>query len=247
MLQDPDQAQRRDDDEPGEHDRTEQAGYARGSLRLEREQQREDAHGDRDDEWRNPVRRSLEPLDRAQHRDRGRDHSVAIEQAGAEHTERDLRGSAPRASSSPWIEQREQRQDPALAVVVRPHDQQQVLERNDQDQRPEDQREHPEHVVRRRFKSRQRLAERIERTRPDVTVDDAKRSESQCSLSLAALGPVRPVVRVVRIHRLLSRAQRQGPDPCPPGPRRLQVAVTEARGRSSRPRRSARSASKPLA
>ena len=45
-------------------------------------------------------------------------------------------------------DQRQKRQDPAFAAVVGPHDAEDVLEGDDEIERPEDQREHAENVVR---------------------------------------------------------------------------------------------------
>ena len=66
-------------------------------------------------------RGDLEALDRRQHRDRRRDHAVAVEQRGAEQAEQHERPMCARPDLAA-VEQRQQGQDAALAVVVGPHD-----------------------------------------------------------------------------------------------------------------------------
>jgi hypothetical protein len=80
-------------------------------------------------------------------------------------------------------DKRHQGQDPALAVVVGPHDEQQVLDADDDDQRPENEREDTEDV---RLGDGQfmavateRLPEGVERAGADVAVHDPERAESE--------------------------------------------------------------------
>ena len=86
--------------------------------------------------------------------------------------------------------QRQQREDAALAVVVGPHDEDQVLDRDDDDQRPEDQRQHAEDVGRAstamRVRAVEALAQRVQRAGADVAVDDAERREDQNCLCASA-------------------------------------------------------------
>ena len=121
-------------------------------------------------------------LDRAQNRDRGRDHAVAVEQRGSEDAEHDERraktGSlCPNASS-----QAHEGQDPALAPVVEAEDVDVVLERDDDDQGPEDQRQDAEHVGvvgRHAMQAVEAFANRVQRARADVAVDDPDREQGQ--------------------------------------------------------------------
>ena len=67
---------------------------------------------------------------------------------------------------------------PPSPVIVGAQQDQHVFERDDDDQRPEDEREHAEHgLARRRVPPADgrgdRFAQRIERARADVAVDDA--------------------------------------------------------------------------
>ena len=87
-------------------------------------------------------RRHLEALDGAEHRDRRGDQAVAVEQRRAEHAERDeddavRRAADGRQSAARGMHQRGEGEDAALAVVVGAHHERQVLDRDDDDQRPE--------------------------------------------------------------------------------------------------------------
>ena len=85
-----------------------------------------------------------------------------------------------RRASHRLLRQRQQGQDPALALIVGAHDQQHVFDRDDQDQRPHDQRQHAQHILRRERQPVLRveaLAEGVDRARPDIAEDDAERGE----------------------------------------------------------------------
>ena len=82
-------------------------------------------------------------------------------------------------------DQGEKRQDATLAVIVGAHDQDRILDGNDDDQRPEDQRHDTEDRLRRdgsaRARSFRRDLQGIERARPDVAENDAHaRQGSRC-------------------------------------------------------------------
>jgi hypothetical protein len=75
------------------------------------------------------------------------------------------------------------RHDAALALVVGAQDQCHVLEGDDDDQRPEHQREDAEHVRRRDWHRMVGVAEDfldgIQRAGADVAIDDAERGEGE--------------------------------------------------------------------
>ena len=78
--------------------------------------------------------------------------------------------------------QRHQREDAAFALVVRAHDEDQVLDRNQQRERPEDQRQDAEDVLARgrdAVRAVKTLTQRVQRTGADVAVDDAEGTERQ--------------------------------------------------------------------
>ena len=74
-----------------------------------------------------------------------------------------------------------ERQNAALALVVRPGDEEHVFHRHDQEQRPGDQRQQPEHIVLDDAvaKDRETLPEGVDRTGADIAVDDAERTQHQ--------------------------------------------------------------------
>ena len=168
--------------EPDDHDRPEDRADAAGAATLHQKQPDQDDDGDRHDERLEDVRRDAKPFDRAQHRDRRRDHAVAVEQRRAEQADRDERRGG--TILPPFdADQRDQRQDAALALVVGAHHEQQVLDRHRDDQRPEDQRQHAEDVAGvtpgSACDAGEAFAQRVERARADVAVDDAERGEDE--------------------------------------------------------------------
>ena len=121
-------------------------------------------------------------LDRRQHRDRRRDHRVAVEQRGREHAEHDQAGGP--SSCSPRLREisASRAKRAALALVVGAHRDEHIFDRHDQHQRPEDQAEHAEDVQRvdrQRVRPDEAFLHRVERRRADIAVDDADRAEHQ--------------------------------------------------------------------
>ena len=114
----------------------------------------------------------------AEHRDRGRDHGIAEEERGAGDAEPEQQGHA---AAGHALAQRHQGEDAALAVVVGAQQHNHVLQRHDQRERPEDEREHPDHRLARdgaaALSGGHRLAEGIERARADVAIDDTDGAE----------------------------------------------------------------------
>jgi hypothetical protein len=134
-------AERGDGEEPGERDGPEEAANARGATLLHGEQGEQ--HHQRDGHHVVPeVRRDhLQAFHRREHRDGRRDDAVAIEQRGAEdaHSQQALAQRGPvfhRGGS-----ERQHGNQPAFAVVVGAQHERDVLERDDDRQRPEQDRE----------------------------------------------------------------------------------------------------------
>jgi hypothetical protein len=126
------------------------------------------------------MRGDAESFDGAEHRDCRRNHAIAIEQGGAEQSHRDQRAAPVYGGLRP--DQRDERENTALALVVGAQHEQEVLHRHDQNQRPHDQREDAEHVRRGHrnlVRARKALPQGVQRTRPDVAVDDPKRRQDQ--------------------------------------------------------------------
>jgi hypothetical protein len=180
------QAEQADGREPHQHNRAEYLADGLGAAALHEEQAGQDHQGKRHDPARDARHVELEALDRAQHRDGGGDHPVAIQQRGADQAH-DQQGRAPASGRCVAdVEQRQHGDDAALAVVVGPHDQDSVLGRDDDDQGPEDQRQDAQDGLwRRRAAGLDGLLERVERAGADVAIDDAERRQRQpCRASL---------------------------------------------------------------
>ena len=86
------------------------------------------------------------------------------------------------APSFPLRQERGQREDPAFALVVGAHDDGDVLDGDDDQQRIDDQRQHAEDVRfggRHGVRAEEALAHRVEWAGPDVAVDDADRGQGE--------------------------------------------------------------------
>ena len=224
--------------EPDQHDRPEKGGDAVGAVALHQEQADQDHRRDPQDVVVERRRDQLHALDGREHRDRGGDDGVAVEQAGTDHAEQ--QGDMAARPAEAALGQRDERQDAAFAVVVGPHQQHDIFQRHHDDQRPQDQREHADDdgwrdggVLLAAGRGEDRLAQRIERARADVAIDDAERAQRQCGIAglgvaLAAgmavavvepeTGILRPDGRRIRVlmphqgsPRMLRRSERPGP------------------------------------
>ena len=176
------QPQRGQRHEPNRADRPEQHRYTGRAARLDREQADQDA--DRHAQNRrfgHPAKAgdSLEPFHRRQHRQRRGDDRVAIEHRGAGSAQQ--QDDQPACAGRP-LGQRHQRQHPAFAVVVHPAEEQDVLQRHHDDQRPQRQRQHAQDLGARNAVGGclcQRFAERVQRTGADIAVDHADRAQCE--------------------------------------------------------------------
>ena len=172
-------AQRRDGGEPNERERSEDLANPAGAATLDREQAYEDGDRQRHHHRLQRLGGNLQSLHRAEHGDGGRDHAVAVEERSAEEREQ---GDDRSPLAKALRDEREQRQDAARAFVVGSHDEREVLDDDDHHQRPEDERQNPEHVGRGdrdvvRILRAEALLECVERARADVAVDDADRTD----------------------------------------------------------------------
>ncbi len=175
--------------EPGEHHRSEDAADEPCPAPLHEEQADQDGEGEGHHRRGEPGRVDLEALDRAQHRDRRRDRPVAIEQRRSDQA-KDQKRAAPAARRGvAHAEDGKHRDDAALPAIVGAQDQDRVFERDDDDERPQDERENAENSLRRgRVASRGspgRFPEGVERAGADVAIDDAKRAQSCHSMQRA--------------------------------------------------------------
>jgi hypothetical protein len=126
----------RDRDEPDQRHRSEQGRDLGGAVRLHGEQRDQDDRRQRHDVGLECGCCDLQAFDRRQHRQRGRDHGVAVEQRAADRAEQHQQR---RAAPERALRQRHEGERAALAIVVGTQQDQDVFQRDDDDQRPEDQ------------------------------------------------------------------------------------------------------------
>ena len=180
VVGDVDDARNADGDEPKQGDGAEHRCNLACPEPLHGEQDREDQQRQRHDVGIEGRGHHFDALDRRKHRDCGRDHRVAEEQRGAENADHEY---PDRPAAEAPAHHRDQRQDPALAVVVGAQHEGDVFDGDDDRQRPEDQRQHAENLLGRGRRATgrrmQRLAQRIDRARADVAIDDAERAEHE--------------------------------------------------------------------
>src|SRR5205085_5108634 len=176
---------------PDPHHRTEDLADAGGAVLLEEEKGGDDRDGERQHQVLRLRRNHLQPFDGAQYGDRRSDYAIAVEKSRADQSERDDRLASERVGIASLLleNEREQREDSALAVVVGAHDENDVLDADDDDQRPDDEREDPVDVSRNRSQSMlylEALAQRIQGAGADVSVDNAQREECEFCETAAA-------------------------------------------------------------
>ena len=173
-------------EEPQHHHRTEQAPDAVRPLLLDGKHANQNDHRDRHHVRFDHRRGDLQPFDGAEHRNGRRDHAVAVEERGAEepqqHQHRPLRHVA-----GTGRQQRGERQDATFAVVIGAHHDGDVLHRDHEDQRVDDEREHAEDVFGRggdAVRPVEALAQGVERAGADVAIDDADSADGKRKQSL---------------------------------------------------------------
>ncbi len=188
MLHGAGRAQDGDGGEPEQHDRAEIAAHPLRPDMLEQEQCQQDADRERHDERPEAGAGKLQALHGGQHGDRGRDHAVAVEQGGAEqHQQGEGAWPGERKRRHLAADQAEQRQGAALPVMVGPQDEAGVFHADDEDHRPDDQRQYADdrrRVVREGRIVLEALLDGVERAGADVAEHDAQRPERHDGQSL---------------------------------------------------------------
>ncbi len=183
LAHDPDDAKTGDRDEPDHHDRTEQTAHPVRPVLLEHEQRDQDDHGNRNHIRREERRRHPKTLNGAEHADRGCDDAVAVEQRRPEDPEQYQNGShRSECVLPPGRDERRQREDAALALVVRAHHDRDVFDRDDDEERVQHHREHAEDVLGRNrdaVRAVETLADGVQRAGADVAVHDTERSQRE--------------------------------------------------------------------
>ena len=175
-------AHRAERSEPERADRAEEDPDHAGAVALDEEERHEDARGERHDVGLEGRGAHLEAFHGGEHRDRRREHRIAVEQRGAEHPARQQHGPQARVLAHRGGGEREQGHDPALAAIVRAQHQRHVLEGDHDHQRPEDRRYSAQDVLgieRDAVFRIERLLHRVERAGADVAVDHAQGEQRQ--------------------------------------------------------------------
>ncbi len=185
IPRDPKHARHRNGDEPHRHDRTEEIGDAGGAARLHRKQDQQDRDGQRHDVGIKSGRHDLQAFDRGKHRDCRRDERIAEEQRGTDDAERRHQGDV---VAGRLARQRHQSERAAFAIVVGAQQHDHIFEGDDENQRPQDQRQHAQHrgggchtigTDRRAH----RLAKGVKRAGADVAVNDADAADGEAQQS----------------------------------------------------------------
>jgi hypothetical protein len=181
FAHDPHDAQCRNRNEPEHHDRPEKPADPVRAIALNAEDDAKDSDRYRNDIRFEERRGDFQAFDRTKHGDGGRDHAIAVQEGRPEQSEQHQR-RVDRSAAFARRQQCRERQDPALAVVVGAHDDGDVLDRDDDQQRVDDERQDAEHVFvggRHGMRAEEALAQRIQRTGADVAVHDSQGRESK--------------------------------------------------------------------
>ncbi len=123
--------------------------------------------------------RQGQPFDGREHGNGGRDQRVTEEECGARDGEDEQRLGP---SSDGALGEGEERERAAFAVVIGAQDQDHVFERDDDEERPEEERDDADDFGRGDAVGAgpgERFAQGVERACPDVAVHDPHRSEDQ--------------------------------------------------------------------
>ena len=173
-------AQHGDGDEPDQHDRPEKGRHPARAMALEHEEREKDHEGDGNHIGLEQGCDELQPLHRRKHRNGGGDDGVAGKQRGAHDAEHENRSGG---LGEGVLGQSHERQRAALTLVVRPHEEQHIFERDREEQSPEQQRDDADHILlhhaTRRMGMGEGFAQGVERTGADVAIDDADGSQGQ--------------------------------------------------------------------
>ena len=199
LFDDPPDAESGNRREPDDDDGTEESADAMRAVPLNEEEANQNRDGQRHDIRTEQRCGNLETFNRAEHRNRRRDHAVAVQQSGSEDAERNQDrapfGETSRDSAGPPEagHQRSQREDAPFALVVGAHNESDVLDRDDEDKRVDDERQDAEHVlVRRRdgMRTEEALPHCVQRTGTDVSIDDTEGGQRQRQEATARAGGV---------------------------------------------------------
>ena len=126
-------------------------------------------------------RKHLQALYRRQDRDCGGDHAIAVKQCGAKYADPKQNAAQGGLVFNGLRSQGKHRHQTALAVIVCTQNQGHILERDDDRQRPNKQRQNTQNVLWRECNqaSSKHFLQRVQHAGTDIAIDDAKRTNSQ--------------------------------------------------------------------
>ena len=201
LLDDAHDADAADDGEPEQDNRAEQGRHLGRAASLHGEQPDQDHDRQRHHRLLESGGDDLEALDSRDHGERRRDGGIAVEEGCAGNAEQQ---DHVLAALGHRLRQRHQREGAAFTVEVRPQQNEHVLERHEQEQRPHDQRQDAEHRVLHdgglAGRGNHGFAKGVDRAGADIAVDDADGTERQ--------GPELARLRVLQLGALGSNGGR---------------------------------------
>ena len=181
MGQDLRHTQHRDAEKPDHRNRPKELANARGAALLHKEQ----AEQDDQRQWNHILleggRYHFQAFDCRQHGDRRRNNTIAVKQAGAEDANQKQHLTQARFVLDRLRGQRQHGHQAALTVVVGTQDERDVLDRDDNRQGPEENRQDAKHV----FMGEGNMAgaeyflDRVQNAGADVAVDNADGAQSE--------------------------------------------------------------------
>ena len=180
MLQDRQQAEHGQRREPHHHHRPEQSADGTRAVTLQQEQTEQDRDRQRQHDRLERRRDELQALDRAEHRDRRRDHPVAEEERTPGQAERHHRWRpTPRHRARDELHEREHA---TFAFVVGAQHDGDILDADHERDGPEDQRQDAEDVLEGtgvQARHGEHRSEGVQRTRADIAEHHTHRRHSQ--------------------------------------------------------------------
>jgi hypothetical protein len=151
---------------------------------LYEEESEENDHCERNYKNRCSRRHDLESFSSAKHGDRGGYDSVAVEQGSAKKAQENDQPFSRLVRVALLLLQNEcnEGKDAAFPAIVSSEDENQILDADNEDERPHNEGQHPIHILRGGVEAvlgLEALPQGVERARPDVAIDDTERNESQ--------------------------------------------------------------------
>ena len=182
VLHDMADSQRPQNEEPQECDRPEEFADARSAALLHKEQQEQNHQRDGNHVFAEMRGHHLHAFHGRQHGNGGRDDAIAIKEASTEDAQQQQHLAQFRLVLHRLGCQRQHRHQAAFAVVVGAQHQQHVLDRDDDRQRPDKDRQDAVDVLRRErhMAGTEDLLDGVQDTGSDVAIDNADGAKREC-------------------------------------------------------------------